>query len=308
MFSSGVAALRGQSLDILASALTPASKRAYDAAWNKFATFADFHGLPCSLPLPSDHILWFLTDLFNRGLSYASFPPLLSALSYHHKMGGAVDSTKSFQLQQFLVSVKRKRSSRDSRQPLTHNILATLLLQLERSALPVYDRRLFAAMFLLAFHFGLRLGEITRSPHNLMLDAVHLSGESLCLTFNSYKHASGPPITHRVGRSSSSLCPVSALGAFLRARGIRPGPLFLLSGEAVSRNHFNKQLKLLLHRAGIQARITSHSFRIGAATWWAGLNYSEACIRRLGRWKSNAFLKYIRGPVAHPAIGPSRDI
>ena len=37
-----------------------------------------------------------------------------------------------------------------------------------------------------------------------------------------------------------------------------------------------------------------HSFRIGAASHAAERGMSDAQIRILGRWKSNAFLKYIR--------------
>jgi len=40
----------------------------------------------------------------------------------------------------------------------------------------------------------------------------------------------------------------------------------------------------------------SHSFRIGAASWAASKGMSDAQIRAFGRWKSNAFLRYIRAP------------
>ena len=40
----------------------------------------------------------------------------------------------------------------------------------------------------------------------------------------------------------------------------------------------------------------AHSFRIGAASWAAAKGFSDSQIRLLGRWKSNAFLKYIRTP------------
>ena len=44
------------------------------------------------------------------------------------------------------------------------------------------------------------------------------------------------------------------------------------------------------------SRYKGHSFRIGAASYAADRGFSDAQIRMLGRWKSNAFLCYIRAP------------
>ena len=44
------------------------------------------------------------------------------------------------------------------------------------------------------------------------------------------------------------------------------------------------------------ARYKGHSFRIGAASHAADRGLSDAQIRVLGRWKSNAFHRYIRIP------------
>jgi hypothetical protein len=45
------------------------------------------------------------------------------------------------------------------------------------------------------------------------------------------------------------------------------------------------------------SRLTSHSFRIGSATTFAIEGVSDDKIKRLGRWESNACLRYIRIPV-----------
>ena len=54
------------------------------------------------------------------------------------------------------------------------------------------------------------------------------------------------------------------------------------------------------------SRYKGHSFRIGAASYAADRGFSDAQIRMLGRWKSNAFLRYLRVPnlkVPEPIIG-----
>ena len=61
---------------------------------------------------------------------------------------------------------------------------------------------------------------------------------------------------------------------------------------------FNRDLKRLLE--GIvdykEGAVTSHSFRAGLATWMARAGYSDEEIMLTGRWKSQAFLHYVKTP------------
>ena len=57
------------------------------------------------------------------------------------------------------------------------------------------------------------------------------------------------------------------------------------------------RLSLAIKYCGLDpSRYKGHSFRIGAASLAADAGMSDAQIRALGRWQSNAFHKYIRIP------------
>ena len=94
------------------------------------------------------------------------------------------------------------------------------------------------------------------------------------------------------------MCPVSLLLAYLNLRGTSLGPLFCWPDiSSISRNFFTKALSDSLRFCDLDVSgCKSHSFRIGAASWAAAKGLSGAQIRDFGRWKSNAFLRYIRAP------------
>ncbi len=93
-----------------------------------------------------------------------------------------------------------------------------------------------------------------------------------------------------------------------------PGPLFIYqSGEPLSRHRLVQAVRLGFRSAGLDlSRYNGHSFRIGAATTAAAVGLPDFLIQTLGRWKSAAFLRYIRTPQDHLAavtqqLLPSRD-
>ena len=121
---------------------------------------------------------------------------------------------------------------------------------------------------------------------------------TLKVNFVNFKHHYNQRPYSIVIQRQASFCPVQVMLGYLTLRGNRPGPLFLnLDNSPVSRSHFTDLLSLSLKLCGLDpTRYKGHSFRIGAASYAADRGLSDAQIRALGRWKSNAFLKYIRIP------------
>ena len=165
------------------------------------------------------------------------------------------------------------------------------------------------AMCAVAFFAALRVGEITASPakpqqNNIRLSQIFLlknrrrETEAIKLHMVHFKHSdTSNPVDIFIYRDKP-VCAVSLLLDYLKSRGSAPGQLFCSADlTPVSRSDFSRCLNMALDFCNLdRSRYKSHSFRIGVASWAAAKGLSDAQIRAFGRWKSNAFLRYIRTP------------
>ncbi len=80
-----------------------------------------------------------------------------------------------------------------------------------------------------------------------------------------------------------TLCPVAALLTYMAERGKGRGPLFCFrDGRPLTRTRFVAKVIGALTTAGVdQAGYCGHS--------WGDDDTSDATIKMLGRWKSNAY-------------------
>ena len=172
--------------------------------------------------------------------------------------------------------------------------------QIPKLGFTFYDTVLFQAVFLFAFYFVPRVSEFTAYRHNIQLHQLDISHKLLKLTFLSFKHSTNQPETHSFASIISLFCTVNALLRYLEYRGNSAGPLFMLHGKPISNQFFSSVLKKVVNALGLaHVNIKSHSFRIGAASYWAEKGFSEVQIQKMGRWHSNAMISYFRGEVKH---------
>ena len=112
-------------------------------------------------------------------------------------------------------------------------------------------------------------------------------------TISEYKHnTSRRPFDILIACEVSSVFfPILALIQYCELRRSSPGPLFCHADQSSILTHqFNVELQHCLAYCGLDtSRYKSHSFRIGGACHAADRGYSDAQIRALGRWKSDAF-------------------
>ena len=110
----------------------------------------------------------------------------------------------------------------------------------------------------------------------------------------------GPPecIDLYLGKSATELCPVKAVLNYLVVRGRRSGPLFVFEdGRYLTRQRLVDIIRQTLSKGGLDAsKYCRISFRIGAATTAAGRGMEDSVIKTLGRWKSLAYLDYVKIP------------
>ena len=285
--------------------LTKTSKSVYSRAWTLFKNFLSiFHGennYQINLPLDTDQILQFISYLNLYKFAPASITTYMSAISFVHKMSDLYDPTATFRVQKILSTVNKLHGKEDSRLPITLFILSRLTSALPSAVKNVYHRALLQAMFTIAF-FGLcRIGELTIQPDGviaLYLKQLQISSEFVSLSIIHFKHhKTQRPIQIKIFKQKDeSICPVLAMCKYLELRKFDNGPLFCFpDGKPVPRTFMTKHLKACLSLCSLDIKqYTSHSFRIGGASYLASLGLSDTQIRTIGRWDSNAFLRYIR--------------
>lgn len=96
--------------------------------------------------------------------------------------------------------------------------------------------------------------------------------------------------------SSSPICPVHLLSKYYSIRPCMYDNFFIHeSGSPLTKYQFNCVFKRCLEQLNLQnSHLTSHSFRIGAATEAARLGLDTNMIKKVGRLKSDSYLLYIR--------------
>jgi hypothetical protein len=156
-------------------------------------------------------------------------------------------------------------------------------------------------MFVVAFFGLMRLGEITRSQSGeipLYTRQITMLENEVCISITHFKYnVQGRPVQIILSsQDQKEICPVSVMKEYLKARGNKYGPLFCHPDyNPINRDYFTSRLTTALRFAGMDpTRYKAHSFRIGGASFYASLGYSDTQICILGLWKSDAFKIYIR--------------
>lgn len=216
-----------------------------------------------------------------------------------------VSPSESFVVKKMLHSIRRHKQL-DKRQPFTISNIRNILKSLSVIVSDGFTRIIMQAMFLVAF-FGLfRVGELAHSltgsqnvirREDLVFKYKQSTVSSMSITIRNYKHSQGNiSLVPLARQSNKKLCPVHALLKYLRIAPNGNGQLFRdRNGQPISTAFFRSILRSCVIANNMDPNLyTAHSFRIGGATHAYESNMPASQIQKLGRWKSTAYLKYIR--------------
>ena len=219
-----------------------------------------------------------------------------------------------------IQAMKKREEGRRTRLPVTPSLLRTIKTRLRQTPWSLARRRALWLAATLAWHGALRVGEVLSRNPNKFDPTKDLLDEDLNIntmeTPNGTKRYITVNIRHPKEERLSSgvkieifetsgewawICPVRALIAYrAMTNHLTPNrPAILLeSGACYTPADLNADLKFMLKDIIDYTKnpVTSHSFRAGLATTMAAAKYSDAEIMTAGRWKSNAFLAYVKAP------------
>ncbi|XP_041429372.1 serine/arginine repetitive matrix protein 2-like isoform X1 [Xenopus laevis] len=300
--TAALAAGERRLLELVKVSLAKATWTAYGKAWEEWNQLTGWAGGFTTREDRRAGLIWYVVWLTEQGKSAAFIDKRMAGLAFQFKLRGEEDLTKEFIIRQALKGVRKSRHSKDTRRPISFQLLARLQGVLDQCCYSGYEVQLFRAAFALAFFGAFRVGELVSksktSQGGLLLQDVKVFQDKITIRLRQSK-------TDSLGKGKDivlfkvdggATCPVGCVSRFLHLRGVC-GKVFLQheNGMPLTRFQFNNILKKSLESVGVNpTEFGTHSFRIGAATEAAGLGLGERMVMKIGRWESKRFLSYIR--------------
>ena len=288
---------------LIHASLAHSTRRAYEGAWRDYKA-SMLHGVGGEV-FSYKSVLQFIATQWGAGKSLALVQRQMSAIAFYAGLAGAQDPTKHFAVRKALRGWQRMRPHKeDARRPICEVRLAGILGVLPGICSSAFEVGLFQVAYSLAFFGALRVSELVAARPSgvsggLEMRDVVVGAEALRIRLRRSKTDQGGrgAWIQLAAAPGSPCCPVALVRAYLGARPstVHPNLLVHLDGGPLTCSQFTTICKRAIARLGDDpAHFTSHSFRIGAATTAAGLGFSEASVKGVGRWKSDCFQLYVR--------------
>lgn len=284
------------------------TKTMYYKTWCLFNRFLlCFDDLPTSW---EEKLVLFAAFNVEIGNAPATISSYMSGIRYMLRHDGIQVSNMSCKLASIIRACKVANDVVSVRRPIRKKLLKLVITAVEKRFLEkgqVFLSKLYKAMLVAGYYGYLRIGEMTKSKHNI-------AGRDMCIALNknkaillirSSKTQKGGTIPTKVEIMpdvedlGSRYSPVQILQEYCdikNKRGVQGSKFFtLIDGSEVSSSMFRGVLRRALQDNNLEQHLyNSHSLRSGRATdrfkW--GIHVEK--IKREGRWASNAVYKYFK--------------
>lgn len=204
-----------------------------------------------------------------------------------------------FSVKQAMKGYRKNNSFNDTRSPITPEKLCSVTRVICSSE---YEAILFSAAFSLAFFAAFRVSELlslSRAERSgILLSNVQVLEESvkIFLKFSKSSPLGMGSWIYLKKCQEEIICPVRTLRLYMNLRSGLSNLLFIHSDDSPLTGY---QFRVILQRGLYHLnlshlRITTHLFRIRAATKAARICLKYNSIKKIGRWRSDSYKLYIR--------------
>lgn len=297
--------LKEEARQIVASGVPENTRRTYRSQWETFLIWCQQHDKR-ALPVDSETLVLYLTDR-SREVRVSSLRVALAAITVAHREAGMQDwaATDLPGVRVFMRGMQREKGKPpEKKQAMTIDILRAGLPDSSSSSM-IRDK----AILLMGFFSALRRSEISA------LDLEDLktipNGIRIQVKRSKTDKTAEGQIVSVPALGDKTVCPVTALSAWIAERGKDSGPLFTASrtGSRLQPAAIADIVKAAAKRAGCDPDdFGGHSLRSGFVTSAAQAASEERDIMQVTRHTSE---RTLRGYIQEATLGenhPGRKI
>lgn len=287
--------------EAIRQSIAPKTWTDYSVAWRKWLLFLEELGF-ADIVTEEQVVLAFVCSLMQQNASFNHINKTLAGISFFLKLQNKPAINVFFSVRQALKGYRKLTFTPDDRRPISLSTLKRICLSTRVICNSEYEALLFHVAFVVMFFAALRISELV--PNNkqgvsgLKFNEVQFQDGKLLIFIRRSKtdqSGRGHWITLN-GSADPILCPLKISKEFVARRPVSDG-CFLIHDNLspLTKFQFSYVLKKCLSYLGLaHLKITTHSFRIGAATEAARLGLDDSIIKKLGRWESSRYNIYVR--------------
>jgi hypothetical protein len=254
--------LRTEAKRLINKSLSENTRAAYNNGLACFEMFRKEFSLAKLWPPSLSHVTQCIAYLSLNKKSHHTVSLYLSALNFECKLSQLEDFSNNFIIRKMLEGLRRSNKKKDTRLPISKELLSNLITVLPSVCASDYEAALFSAAFSVAFFGCLRVGEFTLSKQSQMHQVIGIENIK-CITNSGVQQIDlvipasktdqyGNGCLVKISENKSYICPVRLLNKYLHVRPSFEGPLFChYGGKLLSRYQFAAVLNKALNFIGI---------------------------------------------------------